>query len=178
MMEQLYKHLCNKKSDINEHLPTLRRYSEECDIVTEFGVRRGTSTCALLLGKPERMVCFDIDKKGGLPLEKYKKFAERNNIEFSFNLNNVLSIEIDETDLLFIDTFHTYTQLSKELYLHSGKVKKYIILHDTETFGSVGEDKQTPGLSRAISEFLKNNTKWSIVKKYKNNNGLTILGKG
>ena len=34
----------------------------------------------------------------------------------------------EKTDLLFIDTLHTYTQLTKELELHSKNVNKYMLL--------------------------------------------------
>ena len=176
-MELLYKNLCNKKSDIHQHLPTLKEYSSKCDTVTEFGVRRGVSTCALLLGKPKKLTCYDINKHSKLPLDKYKQFSIQNNIDFSFNLTDVLLTKIEETELLFIDTFHTYTQLSRELYLHGGMVSKYIIFHDTFTFGEVGEDNKSPGLSKAITEFLDINLDWWIKKIYKHNNGLTIISK-
>ena len=38
-MENKFKTLCETPSDINQHLATLRHYAEECDHVTEFGVR-------------------------------------------------------------------------------------------------------------------------------------------
>jgi hypothetical protein len=34
-----YEELSLIPSDINEHLTTLKKYSEECDTVTEMGVR-------------------------------------------------------------------------------------------------------------------------------------------
>lgn len=174
-MEKLYKKLCNKKSDINEHLPTLKKYAEQCESITELGVRRGTSTCALLYGKPKQMQCYDIEQKGNLPLKEYEKFAYENDINFKFIIANVLHIEIDYTDLLFIDTLHTYNQLKQELSLHGNKALKYIIFHDTKTFGEIGEDKKSPGLLKAIEEFLSKNSHWSVKEAYKNNNGLFIL---
>jgi hypothetical protein len=45
--------------------------------------------------------------------------------------NNVLEVEIEETELLFIDTYHYYAQLKKELKLHAGKISRYIAFHDT-----------------------------------------------
>ncbi len=42
----IYNNLCNEKSDINEHLPTLKRYAEKCDHITEMGVRSVVSTWA------------------------------------------------------------------------------------------------------------------------------------
>ena len=40
-------------SDINEHLPHLRRLAKECPSVTELGVRSMNSTWGLLLGLSE-----------------------------------------------------------------------------------------------------------------------------
>ena len=89
---------------------------------------------------------------------------------------NVLDIEISETDLLFIDTLHTYSQLAKELALHSSKVKKYIVLHDTYTFGLSGEDpRDKKGLLTAVIEFLINSPNWKFKMFKTNNNGLTVL---
>jgi hypothetical protein len=102
-------------------------------------------------------------------------------------------VEIEDTELLFIDTLHTYQQLSSELKLHSEKVSKYIILHDTVYFGRVDEkiyshaseiiknDKDNKnnksGLMTSVEDFLNSDYgfKWEIHKHYENNNGLTIL---
>jgi len=42
--------LKNKKSDINEHLPTLSTFSSECETIFETGVRGVVSSWALLYG--------------------------------------------------------------------------------------------------------------------------------
>ena len=52
MIENYYNNLVNTPSDINEHLPTLRKYAEECDHITEMGVRWIVSTYAFLAAKP------------------------------------------------------------------------------------------------------------------------------
>ena len=92
--------------------------------------------------------------------------------KFECKLGNTLEIEIEPTDLLFIDTLHTYDQLIKELELHGNKSKKFIIIHDTETFGG---NKKKKGLEHAYKEFLTNNENWSLLEHFANNNGLTVL---
>ncbi|MBA4057744.1 MAG: hypothetical protein C0490_23720, partial [Marivirga sp.] len=62
-----------------------------------------------------------------------------------------------------------------ELQLHASQVKKYLILHDTETFGIRGEISEKMGLLPAIEEFLSDNKMWTIKERFANNNGLTIL---
>lgn len=176
-IDTYYKKLYETKSDINEHLPTLRQYAGEVNHVTEMGVRRGRSTLAFIYGKPKKLVSYDIIEK--FDKSTYENFASGLDVDFVFIKADVLEIEIEETDILFIDTLHRYTQLKQELKLHSGKVKKYIILHDTTTFGEVGEKlNKMPedfGLTKAINEFLLDNHLWIIKETFTNNNGLTIL---
>ena len=45
-----YNYLCQSYSDINEHLPTLYKYAQECDTVFETGVRGCVSSWAFLYG--------------------------------------------------------------------------------------------------------------------------------
>lgn len=172
-IETIYQTLCNTASDINEHLPTLKEYATGCEHVTEFGVRGIVSTWALLMGKPKVMVSYDIlpiNTNGVQPVDTH----------FSFIQGDTLKVDIDETDLLFIDTLHNYNQLKGELDKHSHKVRKWIIMHDTTTFGINGESyegKSERGLWLAVEEFLKDNTDWILHKRWTNNNGLTILKK-
>jgi hypothetical protein len=83
-------------------------------------------------------------------------------------------VEIEGTDLLLIDTWHVYEQLKQELRLHGGKVRKYIVLHDTTTFAEYGETPGHRGLWSAVEEFLAQGTFW-LKQRRANNNGLTIL---
>ena len=55
ILETYYEERCKKPSDINEHLPTLKKYSEECEHITEMGVRWVVSTFAFLMGKPKKI---------------------------------------------------------------------------------------------------------------------------
>lgn len=172
-LELYYKELCEKKTDINEHLPRLLELGKRCNSITEFGTRTGRSTIAWLMAKPVKLTCYDI--KPRIKYQVYKGWADFNKIDFKVFEKDVLTIDIEDTDLLFIDTYHTYGQLSAELTKHGEKARKYIILHDTETFRSIGEDRKKPGLGQAITEFLKNRERWEIRSHYRNNNGLTIL---
>lgn len=176
----------NTPGDINEHIDTLYNLAQECSHITEMGVRNVVSTWAFMLRDPETLISIDINtnfnvNKARLAYPKWK-----------FIQGDTTKIQIEETDLLFIDTLHSYSQLKKELTLHADKVKKYIVLHDTTTFGFLDEPAsfQTPeitgnykieerkGLQPAIIEFLNDNPEWFLFKEYTNNNGLTILKRG
>ena len=175
-----YNHYHTIPGDINEHFPALKRYAEKCDTVYELGTRAIVSTWALLAGKPKKLVTVDIippEQYGG-DLQIVIDACKRDEVDFSFVLGNSLEIEIEETDLLFIDTIHTYEQLSKELKLHANKVKKYIIMHDTESekdFNLKPSGVTEGGLGKAIAEFLNSNPVWSVREVFTNNNGLTVL---
>jgi hypothetical protein len=183
-----YNTLKNLSSDINEHLPTLFEYATKCDHVTEMGTRWVVSAWALMLANPKKLICYDIEKHQNV--DEFIEFGKEYNVNLEFIIADVLKIEIEQTDLLFIDTFHTYEQLSNELRLHSNKVNKYIAFHDTISFGTIDEgdyhsvsdlvknkEKIKQGLVPAIDDFM--NTElgscWEIDVVYENNNGLTIL---
>ena len=183
-IKKIYREECKKQSDINEHLPTLRRYAQGCRHVTEFGARDVVSTWALLAGFPGKVIAYDLFRSPNVELAA--RLARKARIDFSFIQGNILELEIEPTDLLFIDTFHEYNQLKSELHLHAGKVRKFIILHDTTLFEVKAEDKiiadkygvknySGKGLWLAVEEFLKADVRWAIKKRYTNNNGLTIL---
>lgn len=171
-IESFYKSARSRRSDISEHLEMLARISSLCNHVTEFGVRSGNSTSALLFGKPEKVISYDINP---FPLERsFKKSAERYGVHFEFFQRDVHSIEIEETDFLFIDDLHNYEHVAKDLQLHANRVRKYIGFHDTSTFGDVGESSSR-GIWHAIVEFLKEHNEWELMQHYTHNNGLTIL---
>ena len=169
-----YEILKGQESDINEHLPVLYKYAKECDHVTEFGVRGIVSTWAFLAPHPKRLVSYDIRHPRQFRGNLQAVYDNRGDTDYSFIIGNTLDVDIEPTDLLFIDTWHTYKQLKAELERHFSKVRKYILLHDTETFGTVGED-DGEGLSKAIEEFLSDNPDWKVKEKLSNNNGLTVL---
>ena len=174
-LQEIYEGLCNTPSDINEHLPTLKKYAEECEHITEMGVRWIVSTYALLMGKPKEMISYDINS---IHWDVIRDMVKEDT-DFRFEVANTLDLEIEETDLLFIDTLHNYNQLSKELKLHGNKSKKYIIFHDTTSFEWIGESYEGKideiGLWPAIEQFLEANPHWELHERFTNNNGLTIL---
>lgn len=176
-LESLYTEVRDTPSDISEHVPTLRRLASECGHVTEFGVRSGNSTRAIMAGWPGRLVSYDITENEyvqGL----FKQFQDEG-YSYDYIIADVLTVDIDSTDMLFIDTWHAYDQLSEELSRNAPKVSRYIVMHDTVTFGLEGEKcyhkEPTNGLLAAIGEFLVNNRDWRVAEHYTNNNGLTVL---
>lgn len=158
--ENLYDKLCEEASDINEHMPLLRELASRCRHVTEFGLRwaRG-STVAFLAAQPETLVSWDIDVKHVISARVQELTHLTSRTSFQPRVGDTLKIHIEPTDMLFIDTWHTGKQLLAELERHvdpkAQAVRKYLVFHDTATFGVVGEDGSPPGLRTAIYQFQK-----------------------
>lgn len=167
-IEDIYNSKVSEPSDINEHLPVLRRYAEKCSHVTEFGVRWIVSTWALLAARPKVLVSYDAlsPNRFGKRIEDVYEVAKEIGVTFSFILADVRIVTIDQTDMLFIDTDHTYEQLHTELWKHSARVRKYILMHDTFPDSD---------MTRAINEFLSEFNQWKLLERFTKNNGLTIL---
>jgi hypothetical protein len=196
-LKKLYDDACQSFSDIYMHLPILYEYAKKCDHVTEMGARGGNSTCAFLYSNPKKFVSYDYQYENPEPHLEHdvKKLisifesAKEQGINCEYIGADVLSIEIEDTDFLFIDTWHCYEQLKRELQLHAGKVKKYIAFHDTYTYGQKGEgyphlDPNHPqkdnfdgtgGIRLSIDEFLQSNSNWEIEYETEQNNGLIII---
>jgi len=187
-LEKKINELYNNPSDINEHIPTLLKYGHECEHITEMGVRGIISTWAFLGSAPSIMRSYDIQnpKEWDQDINQVYETAKYYGVtDFKFTQANVLEIEIDPTELLFIDTWHAYKQLKSELELHGNKASKYIIMHDTTSFEFHDETSYETwgdewkgtgeGLWPAVEEFLTENPHWSLHERFTNNNGLTIL---
>jgi hypothetical protein len=181
LIDHLYQRVRATPSDIWEHLELLSRLASLCDHVTEFGTREGTSTVALLFGRPKAVVSYDIRPLGLAAV--LRSAAAEAGVQFQFCQKDVQTIKIDPTDFLLIDTLHTFDQLTVELSLHAERVRRYIAVHDTTTFGDRGgggeiDDMETPkkvGLWPALALFLREHQEWQLLFYLTNNNGMTVL---
>lgn len=173
-IEKEYKLVCDSSSDINEHLPKLRELAEHCTHITELGTRYGNSSIAFMSGRPQKFISYDVQYNSRIAY--LHKVSRDTGISFDFRLENVEKIELDETDLLFIDTNHHMEQCSVELRLHANKARKYIVFHDTTTFWEKGQGHEIGnGLRYAIEPFIESHSEWIQDYRAINNNGLLIL---
>jgi len=173
-MSEAFNILTRTATDINEHLPMLYYLAQQCDHVTEFGVRTGASTLAFLhglQGRPATLRSYDINDQYGVQ----DSLTRWTRVEWTFSICSTLSItRIEPTDLLFVDTLHNYDQVRQELALHGESARRWIVFHDTETFGTVGDDGGR-GINQAITEWLEAKPEWRIVYRTHRNNGLTVI---
>ncbi len=172
-IEQVFRANVAKKSDLNEHLVTLRRLASQCEHVTEFAHTYQTSTLAFLAGGVSKLINISPRECPGCQQNFIDKI--RGDSEFVHRTADSAEIApIEPTDLLFIDSQHNAKHLRRELALHADAVRTWIVMHDTEKFGQTGDDK-ADGLLIALEEFLAGHPEWSIVERYENNHGLIVL---
>ena len=185
-------------SDINKHLKTIYELTLECDSVFETGVRGVVSSWAFLNGlKNNQNADYLLNDIENCDVDLLLKTAKKINVDCNFVISNNLNLEFNKNyDLTFIDTWHVYAQLARELEKFESITSKYIVLHDTTVDGDYGEairfnndteslakitgypkEEIEKGLWPAVEEFLENNSNWKLYKKFTHNNGLTILKK-
>lgn len=195
-LHTLYQKACTNYSDIHEHIPVLKNLAEECSSTIEIGVRSMVSTWGILQGLAENnhldksYLGIDIALPPLNTLATAERLAHQNGIAFQFWQVNDMHIEIEETDLLFIDSLHTYCHLTYELEKFSPFVTKYIAMHDTSFPWSYMDDdsyrgdyseyptwydRTKRGLWPAVEDFLKRHPEWTLHKRLLNNHGFTIL---
>jgi hypothetical protein len=185
-------------SDIYEHLIYLMKLSSECETILECGVRGVASSWAfingLLINKSNNKLlhCCDIVRSPETHI--LEQIALGNEVSFYFHECSDLDIDMIEYDMIFIDTWHIYGHLKRELDKFNKYAKKYIVMHDTEVDRIHGEsirlnsdiDKQmadsgytrkeiTTGLELALVEFLSSHKEWKVKAHFTHNNGLTVL---
>lgn len=144
--------------------------------ITELGVRKCFSAYAWLMGRPKKFVGVDIVRD--IEWVELEELAEESGIRIEFIHNNDLFVYLEPTDLLFIDSKHTYEHVLCLLRIHEKIVGKYIVLHDAyDADGSIGQSETQQQVHRAILDFLEHNPQWEKVI-FKRPCGLVILERG
>jgi hypothetical protein len=187
-IEEVTAHVDHLKNappyEINEHLATFQRLGAECETICEFGVGVGTSTWAFLSTQPKWMRSYDIIKYN--EVDGIIETAKNMNWDWQLIIQNTVAegFVIDECDLLFIDSLHNGWHVKTELDNNAHRVKKYIVFHDTEKYGELGQDgieldlhPDVPGITGAINEFLSQHPEWQVKERYTNCNGLLVIGR-
>lgn len=139
-LHALYRERCATPSDIYMHLPRLVELVEQTNAahVIELGVRAGNSTVAFLYGLERTggtLTSVDVSEAPDIGTWAHWRFIHGDDLD-----DRVLE-QLDEADILFIDTTHTYDQTLAELCAYHRLVRKggLIVLHDTEL--RIGQSK-------------------------------------
>ncbi len=138
-----------------------------CDSYTELGVNQGATLAIAVLNGIKNIKAYDIALTPyNVAAKHFNIYADENNINLGVHEADTLTVALDDTDLLYIDTMHTYDHLSKELKLHGGAAKKYIIFHDTFA---------QSGLKQAVEEFVNKSAEWNIITDCQINVGFMTI---
>lgn len=184
-LETLYRRDCAAGTAISAHLPRLRDLASGLDTVVEFGVKRGASSTALLLGA-KRVISYDIAET---PEAKALKamVGER----WEYRIGDSRKAEFDGADMLFVDSQHDGAHVDAELAC-ADRVRRFIVAHDTITFGSVGAKGETGmhswqyakgqccpewalGVRIAFDRLMIRDDSWRIKAHYPDSHGLLVL---
>lgn len=211
-----YEKLLNYESNFNDktipsgicsiylHLEKIKKISSICSVVCEIGVEEIVSSIAIIRGLELSILNnkiyygYDIIDRQTSRWNDLKTLAIKRNINMVFKLGNSIksSLPTENIDMIFLDGWHVYGQVIRELNYFGPKINKFICFHDTTVDGEFGEtirsgwdaEKQSKetgipieeinkGIWSAIIDWLKENTEWIIYRKYEYNNGFTILTK-
>lgn len=185
-LEELYAKHCQSGTAIAAHLPRLRQLATGCELAVEFGVKRGGSSTALLLGAA-RVLSFDV-----LETASARQLEELVGERWTYRLEDSRRAHIPPCDLLFIDSLHTYEQVRAELDRHADQVQRWLVFHDVTTFGEVGAVGETGrqawqytpgktvpancyGIRPAIDGLMIRDPSWHIHSRVVDSHGLLVL---
>lgn len=185
-IETIYRKHCATPTAISPHLPRLRALAEGLELVVEFGVKRGASSSALLMGA-KCAISYDIaETKEARELKRVA--GER----WDYRIGDSRTAAVPPCDLCFIDSQHDFETMQAELDAHADKVSRYIVAHDVGTFGEIGANGETGthkwqyvrgqsvpldclGIRPALDMLMIRDPSWRIVARYCDSHGLLVL---
>ena len=135
----------------------MRKLMKECKSYKEIGTHQGGSAAAILSGE-------------------YLPFCEANNIRLvvqDVDSSSLASMSGEVVDMLMIDSLHKRYHMEKELKIHAGYARKYIVAHDT----SICQDSAPDALFQCLTDFCAANPGWKIIERGTTNVGYTVLKK-
>lgn len=160
--------------DISEHLPILSMLVTEFRLreIVELGTRSGNSSLTLLTAAKSiggKVLSMDIQpceiaqqRVAAAGLKDYWTFWQTDDLR-------VPDSDIPQPiDLLFIDTWHTYNQLTAELKKYTPRLRpgSWIAIHDYISF---------PGMTHAVRDFIASRPSGVRFYPFANQNGLALM---
>jgi hypothetical protein len=171
-VEKIFEIVSSVKRDLNEHMEFLRDLGSDCDHITEVSKRK-ESFVSFASSHPKKFVSHNIEPHS---LMDYI-ISNQSETEFETTTSSTDQVQqIEKTDLLFIDTRHTYATMTEELKKFAPSVRRFIVCRGTVTSGERGEDGG-PGIMVALRDFMKDNPEWSVITHRTNQYGMTVIGR-
>lgn len=142
----------------------IRKRVSMCDTYTEMGVKQGTTLAAALLEHPKVVRAYDISLQWYKLVDQlYKRYAKKHGIDLQVCEKPSTECSIQNVDVLFLDTCHRFKHVYKELLLHSSRVNRFIVIHDTmlQTRENIGRKRTIE--KKVVSKFLGVDSNWERV---------------
>ena len=149
--------------------PTLLECARECTTITEFGIFKGCGLATFSSLPNKKVIGYDITLDLVSPIIDDIRRLIPKSTELIIRKGNTLDIDIEQTDMLFVDTVHRYDHVKKELIRHSERVNKYIVIHDVN-YPKVGN----PKVRQACYEFADTQG-WNVTRDITEYTGLIRL---
>jgi len=144
----------------------LEKYAGECESIAEIGcgdLGASTSGRLFLELNPKQLYIVDFHKPD---TDEYFAFlARERGIEYTFQQCDALDADIPVVDLLHLDDKHTGSHVHDELALYSGRVRKYIMIHDVDHLD----------VQKGVVRFLEKAPDWDIAEITGGINPYTVL---
>jgi hypothetical protein len=204
LIQNIYDNNCIIPTEVFKLLPIFKDYASKSTSILVLGVQDIYNENPILSALVFGLLNNNNTTKKLILNDKYVC-----NISTILNIANDLDLGLDvktkwcnslelnltqNVDLTFIDTWHVYGQLKRELAKFAPLTNNYIVMHDTVIDEVYGEtirrgldatiqatesgftlDEINCGVGKAIDEFLAANSHWVLDQKIIFNNGLTIL---
>lgn len=168
------------------HLPRLRALAEGLPLAIEFGVRRGASSSALILGA-QHVISYDITET-----PEARRLQALAGSRWTYYHGSSLEAPVQPCDLLFVDSLHTYLQCDAELRRHADSVGRWLVFHDSIWRGTIGEGtkdqdhrlvrhdddrirRKALGIRPAVDALMIRDRSWQIAASYDDACGLLVL---
>ncbi len=159
-------------SDFHEHMVALKDLTTKCNgTVVELSHWLKPALLSIAAAKPKSIISICPGPKPEWP--QLKQLLEGKTELVTHQVDSLIPEPV-ACDLLFIDTLHQAERLYSEMMRWAPFCAHYIVIHCTNTFGEKG-DNGGPGVLPAIRRYVRENPKWSVIKHYTNNNGLTVI---
>lgn len=177
-MQEIYENIAQNINQNPQMIPFID-WCRRAKHITIVGFAQGLATLCAMAAKPETIVIYDHNN---IDVSEYLEIAIANNIKLVFHNKMILEDEtIEQTDMLFINSFQEGNFINTVSQKFQAFVNRYIVIQDTYTFAhqpvniQLGNGGQPIGMVFGINHFLQNNDPWHIAENLYYAPGLTIL---
>jgi len=148
-------------------------------------VKRREWDVFLLAGRPDDLVTYTSERDklhdqihGVVMRTETNPRAMRRIKHYTVHAKDASQVsQIDETDMLVLDTVHHADRLTSELARFADSVRRWIAIRGTQAFGEIAEGGQGPGLLPALRRFMRERPEWSVLYHSVEQYGLTVIGR-